>query len=53
MPIWKEIQQLCALCQGTGKIIPDHDAGQSSPAEIDCPVCNGEGYKEWGRLKEG
>ena len=49
---WKEIQQLCALCQGTGKFIVPHDSLEPPPAEVDCPACGGEGYLEWGRLKE-
>lgn len=48
---WEEIQQLCALCQGTGKIVEPHNIENPPPAEVDCPQCNGEGYKEWGRKK--
>lgn len=52
MPIWKEIQQTCAYCQGTGRIIPSYNTAQPPPVDIECPVCAGEGYLEWGRLKD-
>lgn len=48
---WKEIQHVCTACQGTGKIVPPYNSGSSPPAEVDCSVCLGEGYLEWGREK--
>ncbi len=48
---WKEIQRICATCHGTGKVIPTFSQGESPPVEIDCPICLGEGYLEWGREK--
>ncbi len=51
MPTWKDIQHICTVCKGTGKVIPPFDSGSPPPVEIDCPICLGEGYLEWGREK--
>ena len=48
---WKEIQNVCTVCHGTGQVIPPHDSNQPIPPAIDCPICLGEGYLEVGRLK--
>jgi len=50
-PTWKEIQHICTVCHGTGEVTPPHDSGSSPPVPVDCPICLGEGYLEWGREK--
>ena len=48
---WTEIQRICTFCHGTGKVVPPSNQGTPPPLEIDCPICLGEGYIEWGREK--
>ncbi len=49
---WNKVQAMCSNCHGTGKVIPLYDEGQPIPEEIDCPICQGKKYLDWGRMKE-
>lgn len=48
---WAELQDICPKCGGDGKYIEPHDTQEPPPVEIDCPLCNGEGYVAVGRVK--
>ena len=47
---WQKIQIKCQRCNGTGIISPDTMA-EETKAEVSCPLCDGNKYLPWGRLK--
>jgi len=48
---WTELQLICPKCGGSGKYIEPHNTQELPPSEVDCPLCNGVGYTEFGRIK--
>ena len=50
MANWASLQQVCALCQGSGYYTAPHDTGNPPPEPSACPQCQGEGYREMGRI---
>lgn len=46
--------QKCSRCKGEGTIIL-HGADPENPTEpytVDCPKCDGDGKRLWGRMEE-
>jgi hypothetical protein len=50
-----KIFRICGTCKGTKKIMTTVSGEPGQPTtkvEIDCPACGGDGYVEWGYVKE-